>query len=81
MSVPVHAFKEMYACVRAYTQSGQTAETCQSIAQVSKQNAYKTTVYEFDANAGDWDDIKTVIYFFLTIIFRIQSCFMYNAKT
>ena len=58
--LPVHAFKEMYACIRAYSHSGLTDETCHLINQMSKQNTYKTVVYEFDANAGNWEDIRMV---------------------
>ena len=58
----------MYACVRAYSHSGLTEETCQLINQMSKQNTYKTVVYEFDANAGNWDDIKLVCHILFSLI-------------
>ena len=50
----------MYVCVRAYSTSGLIVETCKLLNQGSEQNAYKTTVYDFDANSVDWEEIKTV---------------------
>ena len=58
--LPVHAFKEVFACVRAFTSAGQMLHNCKQLTDSADQNAYSSTVYEFDGSSVAWNDIEQV---------------------
>ena len=65
--LPGHVFMQLYGCVRAFSRAGQKTKTCNELAVASDQNAYKSTVYEFDATSVIWADIKNVSYIYDSI--------------
>ena len=67
ISIPVHAFKQMHVCIRAYSSIGLIAEMCKYLRQVSEYNTYETAVYDLDANSDSWGKINTVPFYFQLI--------------
>ena len=58
--LPVHAFKETFACVRAFTPAGQMTQSCRLLEEVTEENSYRNTVYEIDGSSDSWTDIQQV---------------------
>ena len=57
---PVYDFKDVHACVRAFTIADQKVQVCEKIRWTSRYNAIKTTLYDFDARSESWDKVKSV---------------------
>ena len=60
VSLPGYAFKQLFACVRAFSRAGQKSQSCKELNVESDQNAFKSAVYEFDVTFVSWTDIKKV---------------------
>ena len=64
VDLPFHTYKQLTACVRAVTASGNMIQTCR-VCESTDQNVYDLTVYEFDASSAAWPSIKEVRVAFL----------------
>ena len=58
--LPVYHFKDVYACVRAFTTAGQKVQTCEKLRRPASYNAIATRVYDFDAHSESWNKVKSV---------------------
>jgi len=60
ITIPGPRLIPAFLCVRTFSLSGEDIQTCREIIQTNTGNYANNMVYDFDANADTWNDIKSV---------------------
>jgi len=60
ISMPGPRLISAFLCIRAFSVSGVYTQICQEIVQANTGSYTNDIVYDFDANADTWNEIKSV---------------------
>ena len=60
ITIPGPRLLSAFLCVRTFSLSGGNIRSCREIIQTNTGNYANNMVYDFDANADTWNEIKSV---------------------
>jgi len=65
ITIPGPRLISAFLCIRTFSLSGVYTQTCQQIVQTNSGRYANDIVYDFDANADTWNEIKSVNCYFI----------------
>ncbi|XP_052789886.1 uncharacterized protein LOC128224179 [Mya arenaria] len=60
--LPVHGHISSYACIKAYSISGQLMSSCKKLTKLDFGTYDANVVYDFDTRSGSWTQIQSIIH-------------------